>query len=263
MNLKIFITAYFLAISALSASQTETGINKTDQQGRKQGHWIKKYPNEAVMYDGIFKDDYPVGEFRRYTDDKKLKSLLIYSDDGREATASVYHINGFISSKGKYVNQKKEGKWQFYSFFINGYLICEEHYSGNLKNGPSLKFYPDSTIAEKLNYVNDIRQGEWIQYYPNGALCLKSNYLHGKFNGKFELWFENGKIEFSGQYKNDSRDGTWLIYNDDGTIKYKLEYHDGVTKDRQLDIDESDRLDSLEKNKGKIADPEKSGFIMK
>ena len=35
----------------------------------------------------------------------------------------------------------------------------------------------------------------------------------------------------------------------------------GVTKDRQMDIDESDFLDSLEKNKGKIADPEKTGVI--
>jgi antitoxin component YwqK of YwqJK toxin-antitoxin module len=261
MNLKIITIASLLAISAMATCQTETEINKTDKHGRKQGHWIKKYLNESIMYDGFFKDDHPVGEFRRYYEDKTLKSLLIYNDDGKEAVATIHHPNGNISSKGTYINQMKEGKWQFFSAINKGYLIGEEYYSRNLKNGPSLKFYPDSTVAERLTCINDIRQGEWIQYYPNGAICLKSNYLNGKINGKFEVWFENGRIEFSGQYKNDARDGLWYIYNNDGTLKYKLEYLAGVTKDRQMDIDESDYLDFLEKNKGKIADPEKTGVI--
>jgi hypothetical protein len=34
-----------------------------------------------------------------------------------------------------------------------------------------------------------------------------------------------------------------------------------VTTDRHIDMDESDYLDSLEINKGKIADPEKSGAM--
>jgi antitoxin component YwqK of YwqJK toxin-antitoxin module len=259
MNLRLFITASALIISVNAICQTETRINITDQQGRKQGHWIKKYLNENIMYDGFFKDDHPVNEFRRYYENKILKSLLIYSSDGTEVVATIYHPNGNISSKGKYINQMKEGKWQFFS--INGYLIAEEYYFGNLKNGLSLKFYPDSTVAERLTYIDDIRQGEWIRYYPNGAVCLKSNYLNNKINGKFEVWFEDGKIEFSGQYKNDVRDGLWHIYKIDGTLKYKLEYLEGVTKDRQMDIDESDYLDSLEKNKGKIADPEKTGIL--
>lgn len=261
MSRRIYIIASFLAISVCAASQADTHINITDQLGMKQGHWIKKYPNKNTMYDGYFKDDHPVGEFKRYFEDQSLRSVLIYSDDGRQATATIYHPNGKISSKGTYVDQMKEGKWQFYSAFTDGYLISEEYYSKNLKNGISVKYYPDSTIAEKLTYLIDIKQGEWTQYYPSGAICLKSNYLNGKVNGKFEVWFPNGHIEFSGQYKNDSRDGLWIIYNNDGTVKYKLEYLDGVTKDRQMDIDESDFLDSLEKNKGKIADPEKTGVV--
>jgi antitoxin component YwqK of YwqJK toxin-antitoxin module len=155
----------------------------------------------------------------------------------------------------------KEGKWQFFSEITNGYLISEEYYSKNKRNGLSFKFYPDSTVAEKLTYLNDTKQGEWIQYYPSGKACLKSHYLNGRLNGKFEFWFDNGAIEFSGQYKNDSRDGQWVIFNKDGSIKYKLDYISGITKDRQMDIDESAFLESLENNKGKIADPEKTGVV--
>jgi antitoxin component YwqK of YwqJK toxin-antitoxin module len=261
MNIRLLITAYLLAFSVTAASQTDMQLNKTDLQGRKQGHWIKKYPDESIMYEGNFKDDHPVGEFKRYFENQTLKSVLIYSEDGRNAKATIYHQNGFISSKGTYTDQMKEGKWQFFSEITNGYLISEEYYSKNKRNGLSFKFYPDSTIAEKLTYLNDTKQGEWIQYYPSGKVCLKSHYLNGKLNGKFEFWFDNGAIEFSGQYKNDSRDGQWVIFNKDGSIKYKLDYISGITKDRQMDIDESAFLESLENNKGKIADPEKTGVV--
>jgi antitoxin component YwqK of YwqJK toxin-antitoxin module len=261
MNLKIFIIATLLTIPVIATCQTGTDINKTDPKGMKQGHWIKNYPDGSVMYDGFFKSDHPVGEFKRYYEDKTLKSVLIYSDDGRKADATIYNPNGYIFSKGTYVNQKKEGKWQFFSALVKDYLIAEELYSGDLRNGPSLKFYPDSTVAERVTYVSDQRQGAWIQYYPDGAVCLKSNYLNGEVNGKYEVWFENGGIQFSGQYKNNIRDGIWNIFSNDGKLKYKLEYRDGVSIDRQLDIDESDYLDFLEKNKGKIADPEKTGVL--
>ena len=142
MNIRILIIASFLAISVVQQARLIPQLNKTDQQGRKQGHWIKKYPDETIMYDGYFKDDHPVGEFKRYFENQTLKSVLIYSDDGRKATATIYHPNGNISSKGTYINQMKEGKWQFFSEFTNGYLISEEYYSKNLKNGPSLNSIP-------------------------------------------------------------------------------------------------------------------------
>jgi antitoxin component YwqK of YwqJK toxin-antitoxin module len=261
MNFKIIIIFSFITSSTWIGCLAQDQLNVTDAKGLKQGHWIKKYPNESIMYEGFFKDNHPVGEFKRYYDDLTLLSVLIYSNDGKQADATLYHPNGNIASKGKYVNQLKEGKWQFYSGIYKGYLICEEIYSANLKNGLSVYFNPDSTITEKVTFVKGKKHGDWVQYYPDGKISLKSTFLNGKLNGKFEVWYENGAIEFSGQYKNDARDGKWLIFNRDGSVKYKIEYKDGITNDREMDIYESDYLDSLEKNKGKISDPEKSGVI--
>ena len=101
MNLKIFAIASLLAISAVVACQTETEINKSDQQGRKQGHWIKKYSDGIMIYDGFFKDDHPVGEFKRYYEDHSLKSLLIYSDDGNEGNCD------YLSSKWQYIIKRE------------------------------------------------------------------------------------------------------------------------------------------------------------
>lgn len=262
MSLKVVLIAYMLAISALATSQTTSDINKTDQQGRKQGPWIKKYPNKNILYEGVFKDDHPVGELRRYNEDKTIKSILVFSDDGKEADATIFHPNGSVSTQGKYVNQRKEGKWKFFSSLVNGYLICEEEYSKNIRNGKSVKFFEDGTVAERINFVNDIRQGEWLQFYSNGKTFLKSYYKNGMLNGKMEVWFESGQIELSGYYKNNMREGHWQVYKEDGILKYELDYINGITKNRQMDIDASDLIDSLEKNSGKIADPEKTWEIL-
>jgi antitoxin component YwqK of YwqJK toxin-antitoxin module len=260
MKLKIFIISILLLSASAALCQPGSDINRSDQQGRKQGKWIKKYPNDVVMYEGFFKDDYPVGELKRYYEDSKLKSALVYSDNGKKAEAVIYHENGLIASKGTYINQMKEGKWQFFSQYTEGYLICEEFYSKNLKNGLSLKYYPDSTLAEKSTYLNNLKEGESIQYHPNGKVCQKANYSKGKMNGKFDLWAENGRIEISGQYKNDLKEGLWRFYKTDGKLKYEVGYVAGVSNNLQMIIDESEYLDSIEKNSGKIADPEKTGI---
>jgi len=261
MNLKIIFTLLLTAISFVVLGQNETSINQVDAKGKKQGHWIKMYPDETVLYEGYFKDDHPVGEFKRYYEDKTLKSVLNFSPNGKEADAILYHPNGNIASRGKYVNQKKEGKWQFFSEMTKDYLISEDIYSGDLRNGMSIKFYPDSTVAEKVGYINNIKQGEWTRYYPDGSILLKSNYVNGRIDGKFETWSEEGNIEYSGQYKNDARDGLWFFFNADGTVKYKMEYINGITNDRQMDIDESSILDSIEKNKDNVQDPEQVRVI--
>ncbi len=261
MFTRIFVIILIFFIPSLLFCQTDTVLNKTDKSGKKQGHWIKRYPDNTIMYEGTFKDNIPEGEFRRYTESGILKSVIVYSNKGRETDATIYHSNGYISAKGKYTDRRKEGLWQFFSEFTEGYVVSEENYTCNRRHGKSVKLYPDGNIAEKMNFVNDTAQGEWIKYFSDGRTSLKSSFLNGKINGKFEAWFDNGQIQFSGEYINDKRNGTWLIYDRNGSLKYKLDYVNGVTNERQMDIDSSDYLDSLEKNKGRIPDPEQTGNI--
>ena len=261
MNLRIPVVCFFILLSGQCWPQSGQPINQTDREGRKQGRWIKKYPDGNILYDGYFKNDKPAGEFKRYYEDNTLKSLLVFSPDGTEAEATLYYRNGFTASTGKYVNQLKEGKWQFFSPTSKGLLISEEEYSGNRKNGPAVKYYPDGKAAEKLYFKNNVRHGECLKYYPDGTLNLKTYYTDGKLNGSFEAFFENGNPEMTGQYKNDLREGVWVIYKKDGSQRFRTEYNSGIPDNAEINIYESDYIDSLERNKVKIEDPEKTGTI--
>ena len=261
MNIRIATISIFLLIPATGMSQLEQNINQTDMAGRKQGRWIKTYPNGNTMYDGSFRDDNPEGEFKRYYEDNVLKSTLIFSKNGSEAIATLFYSNGLVASIGKYVNQLKEGKWQFFSSSNEGILISEEEFSGDRRNGLSVRYYPDSTVAEKAYYKNDVKHGEWVKYYPDGTLTFKTTCQNGKINGKFEAFFENGNPEFTGQYKDDLREGEWIIYGENGSQRFKTIYTAGIPDNQDIDIYQSDYLDSLEKIKVKIPDPEKTGKI--
>jgi len=255
------IASFFIMLLPLMQFTVVQGqdINRSDPDGKKQGRWIKNYSNGEMMYEGIFRDDRPEGEFRRYYEDGTLKSMMIFSNNGPEAEAVLYYPNGLPASAGRYVNHLKEGKWSFYSFTEKDQLITEAEYQGNRKDGLMANYYPDGRVAEQIMYKNDLKHGECLKYYPDGTLTLRTYYENGKINGSFEAFHENGKPEIKGQYKNNLREGPWIIYGKDGSQRFSTVYTAGIPDNRSIDIYESEYIDSLERTKVNIADPEKTG----
>lgn len=250
---------FCLTVTVLS--QVPDTINVTDRNGKKQGYWIRKDADGKLVYEGRFKDDMPVGEFRRFYPDGMVRSLMYHTEGSAEVPVKFFHPNGFMAAEGVYINQKKEGKWRFYSKNIQNYLICEEYYRNDLRNGLSLKFYRDGVVAERLTYSDDVRTGEWTQYYVSGKLCIKAGYINGKLEGTFEVFYPNGQPEFIGQYSDNVRNGNWKVFKEDGKPDFEMNYKMGRLDDPAFAERENKFLDLLEKNKGKIADPEITGII--
>ncbi|MGQ9621013.1 MAG: toxin-antitoxin system YwqK family antitoxin, partial [Bacteroidales bacterium] len=261
IKIKSIIIFLLLIYPASLCGQNNDTINRTDKNGRRQGYWIQKYPGGNIRYEGYFIDNHPAGVFKRYYENDTVQSMLFYSSDGHEADAIFFHFNGFIAAAGKYVNQKREGNWEFFSSIIEGYMVAREEYHNNMRNGFTVKFYPDKTIAEKIEYTNNIKHGEWTQYHPNGKIFLKTSYVNGELNGSFEVWDKNGKQIYKGQYKNDRRDGIWYLYNPDGTVKNEIKYVNGLAINPELYRKENAFLDSLTIERKDLADPEKTGTI--
>lgn len=240
----------------------QEAVNQTDANGLKQGKWIKKFDNGNTLYEGTFRDNKPVGEFKRYYISGKLISVLNYHEEDDIVDAVFYHPNEYLAARGSYNNKNKEGKWTFYSAKKKDCIICIEHYSNNKKEGLSTKYHLNGNIAEELIYVNNQKHGEWKQYFTDGVCCIKSNYTNNKVNGKFETFHPDSSKEIVGRYVNDVREGDWQFFNDDGTLKRTIKYNKGIAENNSELIEEETRyLDMLEKNGGKIKDPEKTGVV--
>lgn len=193
MNKLIFI---FLGVFLTLVSFGQT--NQTDAQGRKQGEWIKKYPNSSViMYQGTFKNDKPIGTFTYNYKSNKVKAIIKHNATSTRSEATYYHENGKVMSQGIYRNQKKDSIWVSYN--EKGRITMSETYKNDELNGEKKLYYLPYDPSDKSEIV--------ISVY---------NYVNGQVEGKFIEYYPSKVIRKTGQYKNHKRHGEWIQYEING-----------------------------------------------
>ncbi len=256
INFIIFLLLISLVITAQQKEPETNDIsNYTDSNGLKQGNWGKKYSNGNIKYTGKFKDNKPVGEFKRYYENKSLQSVMIYAKDGTSAKTTFYYKNSAIAAEGKYSGTKKDSLWKYYSFY-GEHLSNIESYDKGLKNGISREFYEDGTISQERLWKNGILDGKWRMWFPGNKLRLETQYKSGKINGLFKSFYPDGTLEISGNYSDDIRVGKWT-HIDKETKKKKYINYIGGLPENQEEIDKSfeESMEIYELNKNKLKDP--------
>ena len=206
----------------------QTGYNKVDASGMKQGQWLKMWNNGVVKYKGFFKNDKPTGVFNYYYPSGKLKSVMTFSEDGSKAHNIAYHENGKKMAEGNFVNQKKMGVWKYFSD-VDEKLVSEENYKNGLREGKSTTYYIDKGKPfEVTEYVKGIKNGEWVKYFMDGQIMTRTFNVNGKLNGDFVNYDPNGTLIVKGQYSDGEMDGTWLYYDEKGKFYRKEVYSKGA-----------------------------------
>lgn len=207
----LYIAIFFIPMFSFSQSQ-----NQEDASGHKQGKWVKTYRYGNLRYTGQFKDDRPFGQFKYYYESGTIQAVSDYSDDGVIAITQTFHENGAPMAEGKYVRQKKEGKWKYYSD-IDSSLIAEEQYKQGILEGESTTFYPETgNAAEIFIYRAGKREGPYRKFFPDGNKMTEGTYNSDLLEGDFTLYYPNGKIQLKGQYKNGQQVGNWNYYDEEG-----------------------------------------------
>lgn len=253
-----------LLLPLIGASQGMT--NQTDQDGLKQGKWIRSYPNGKLMYEGTFRDDKPAGEWKRYHESGALKAVMKYIAGSDSVDAVLYDINGKPIAEGKYVAEKKTGLWKQYS---DGRIISEEEFVNGIKEGKSRIFYPTGELLEESEWKGDKRNGNYRAFYLSGKPFLECRYENDQRNGFCVSWFPSGVMEVDAFYRNDLPEGEWKYYSEKGELRYVLQYSEGYLLNREVLLEvETRNLQEQEKAGKNITDPEKfmqnpSEFLMR
>ena len=201
-------------------------LNVTDAAGKKQGPWIKKDQNGIKLYEGRFVDNVPVGVFRYYYPDGKLKTVSTFYDNGHKVRSVSYFKNGYIMARGNYVDEKKDSTWQFFGEF-DGSLLLEENYVAGVRDGVSKTYTPDKALVEMIHYKNGLRDGLWEQYYSDGKIKIRGSFANDDNTGTFQAFSPEGQIMITGQYTDGHRDGIWITRDDKGNLIKKEYYRDG------------------------------------
>ncbi len=260
----IIVTSSFNLYSQNVGQQGDTLKNYIDINGMRQGYWEKKYPNGKIKYQAHFKNNIPVGEFKRYYENGQLFAHIFYDMEGKgNGDATYYWDDGKLLAKGRLVNVKqKQGLWKVYN--TKGVLLQTINFDKGIKNGEQITYYHEGGVAERVFYLNGKRNGKMTQYFPDGKIKLEMNYKNGAFDGDVVAYYPDGKIKLKGYYRNDLKDGKWVFYDETGKIERSLTYDNGklVSEDKLAEQLKKD-IEDIEKNphKYKTGDPDEDDFF--
>lgn len=243
---RFFILAlgFFFAFSSAYSAP-----NKMDRKGRKQGAWAKTYDNGNLMYEGEFKNDVPVGTFKRYYQDGKLKSVQEYHND-ETSYIKIYDNDGkTLTSEGKFNDKKqKVGEWKFYS---NGQLFMTETFVDGLREGVSYSF-KNGVVVEECPYKKGKLNGVKKAYLVSGKLYSETTYLNDVMDGDYRLYEGNELPVEEGLFKNGKRAGEWVSYDENHKVIDRISYSsDGKPKNQKEILKKNS--EELDKNEAVIS----------
>jgi antitoxin component YwqK of YwqJK toxin-antitoxin module len=257
----LFILFTILLCQLSSAQKADTLFNQIDKSGKKQGHWKVKFDNGAIKYTALFKDDKPVGEMRRYFEDKSLKAIIKFDASGKKSFAKLYYQSGPLAAEGNYINSLKDSIWKYYSYYTND-LVRTENFTFGKRNGKTYTYFKNGKVSEEITWKNDIKDGVWKQYYETGVMKMYSAFEKGKRTGPFIFNYPNDLPEWNGKYINDKMEGKWIQYDEKGNIANTIEYKNGVAANEQELIEKKSKLlMELEMKKGTIPEPSENDVM--
>lgn len=203
--MKYYLIIISIVLTTIGFSQN----NVTDAKGRKQGVWIKYYPNSKVMeYKGEFKDNIPQGTFTYYYTNNKTKAIMKHENNAARTVSIMYYPNGKVLTYGIYLKSKKDSVWTTWN--EEGRLLMKETYKNDLLNGEKRLYF----IPSDKEFVKEV--------------CINStNYLNGEIEGPFKEYYPSGQLRKTGQYLNHKREGEWISYEMDGKKMAIERYYKG------------------------------------
>ncbi len=231
----------------------QESINQIDAKGYKQGKWIGKFANGTVRYEGSFTDNKPMGEWKRFHENGKIKARINHISDTDKSVAELFDSDGIRYAKGNYKGTAKDSTWNYYN---NIRLVGKENYSEGMKNGRSLTFFENGVPATESNWTNNLLNGVSRIFYPSGSKMNEIMYTNGKRHGLNLIYYESGQIQIKGQYINDLSEGIWKFFDANAKIKYELRYNSGILLNPEIvDSIELNEFKAFDRAKGRLKDP--------
>ncbi|HIA37252.1 MAG TPA: toxin-antitoxin system YwqK family antitoxin [Flavobacteriales bacterium] len=227
--LVFFFTIFFQLIGLYGQTAKDT-INEVDENGLKNGYWIKLYPNGNIDYKGYFVKGRPAKIFKRYYKNGNIKSSFIYFDNNKACAAHIYGADSVLIATGLYRKEKRDSTWKYYR--KNGELVSDENYRIGIKYGMSNTYYYNNKLYERFEYKNGKKDGVWKQYFEKGGLKIEGHYQNDKLQGKAIFYYPNGNVDHEGFYKDNVKNDAWNYYDERGNLLIQQRFDMGILKNK-------------------------------
>jgi len=213
---------FVLIFLNLFCVQAQNEINKIDGKDNKNGLWKGNYEDtKNPKYEGTFEHGKEVGTFT-FFDNTKTKTVIAtreFNPKDNSAYTIFYDQKKNKVSEGKVVNKLYEGEWKYYHKASKVVMTIENYSNGKLAGLRSV-FYPNSKIAEEINYKNDLKEGPYKRYTESGIIIEESNYKNNEYDGLATFKDpDNGTIVSKGIFQKGKKAGIWQFFANGKLVK--------------------------------------------
>lgn len=204
--------------------------NKIDNQGRKQGHWIKTDTDGSRIFEGNFKDGKEVGTFNYFYPDGTLKIRNTFIVPGRYCKHEAYDKQGRLLATGYYDQKNRDSIWHFYN--ESGRLVKIGSYKMGIKQGAHIVFNAAGDTAEIMTWKDNHLDGRWWKRIGEKG-WIGGIYVKGLMQGRLVEYGSDGKLVREGFYKDGAKDGPYRYY-ENGILTVDETWLSGSLKDRKI-----------------------------
>lgn len=174
MTSKLKEIFFILVVTVFSFSAISQ--NTTDENNRKQGHWVFKnktkklpgYKPDQIVEEGNYENNRKVGVWTFYFNNGKIKHTLTYINNKPNGPAVFYYKNGNLREKGTWKNNRWIGPYEMY--YANGNLKNQFKYNNQgIKHGPQKFFHENGNIKVSGTWNNGDEGTDIHEYEKNGS----------------------------------------------------------------------------------------------
>lgn len=212
-------------------------FNTVNSRNKKDGTWIRVWPNGNLYYAGQFDDGAPTGGFLFFYEDGQVMSEVSHIENGRKSFTKTFRPDGSVQAEGMYMTSReldangepvrvKQGEWKY--FDSKGQLRLKEHYNADVLHGPTQTFASNGQSLEEGQYLQGERDGKWITRDELGTKLSEINYANGQFHGMCTVHYGNGRPQSVGLYQNGVETGYWKTFMEDGTLQTTRQFEQGT-----------------------------------
>ena len=194
-----------------------------DSLRNRIGIWSEYHHTGEFKGKGAYKEGNRVGDWEFYYASGKLEQKGKYDKRGRmQGSWKWFYEGGQLWREEIYVNGRREGLLTDYN--EEGKIILQGNFVDNKKEGTWNYESPD--YKETGNYNNDEPDSVWKSYFMPG----KIKHFEGRFQsgdpiGLHTAYHPTGEKMYMGNYVSGMKDGDWKYYDETGynylTITYK------------------------------------------
>ncbi len=216
------------------SSQT---INRTDQQGRKNGLQMTFFPNGEMKTEANYLHGQLNGIYKLYNQHGQIMQVGNYEHDSLIYSGSTmaefedpkekkeYYTDSTLKYKGTYRNDTPIGVHRHYN--EQGAVVSGELYDtlGTL-------------VGSGITLETGEKMGEWKFFFPSGKKESEGGFANGKKTGLWKFYYPDEKLKQTGYYSDGLYDGLWTFYNTAGDVQKEEEYVHGDREGWSIEYDD-------------------------